>query len=401
MNIKPCVVGLGYVGLPILLELSKNFDAKGYDVNQSRVKTLKSFYDFNNEFNKKDLLYIKKSNLTYNFKDLEKCNFFIVCVPTPVNQNKKPDIFMLKKAFKELGKILKKGDIVVLESTVYPGTSEEICAPILEKKSKLKNNKDFFLCYSPERINPGDKKHTLKKIIKLVSITNQKCRKKVLKVYKKITNKILISNSIKETELSKVIENIQRDLNIALMNEIYMFCEKTNLNFKNVINLASTKWNFVKYNPGLVGGHCLPVDPYYFSHIAKKNGLKTNVTISGRRTNEFMYKFIINKIKKILNLKNINKNSSKIIFAGLSYKKNVSDIRNSLALKIYKYFQKNLKNVYAIDPLVEKNNIKNLVNLDQFSAIKKIKYIIVLVNHDIFKNVLKKQNKKIKIINFF
>jgi UDP-N-acetyl-D-galactosamine dehydrogenase len=272
----------------------------------------------------------------------------------------------------------------------------------LEKSSKLKNNKDFYICYSPERINPGDKEHVVKKIKKLIAIPNSNIKKKVLNVYSQITKKIVLSSSIKETELSKVIENIQRDLNIALMNEIYLFCDKTNLNFNNVLNQASTKWNFVKYNPGLVGGHCLPVDPYYFSHVAKKNGLKTNVTIAGRITNEFMCNFVIKKIKKEINLnKSFKKSSDKIIFAGLSYKKNVSDIRNSLALKIYKSFQRKNKNIFAFDPLISSEKIKNSISSDDLKSIKNVKYIIFLVYHDIFKKIFKKINKKIKIIKFF
>jgi len=402
MNIKPCIIGLGYVGLPILAELSKKFNVMGYDIDKKRINSLGLHYDFNNELKKKDLLKIKQKNLTDNYQHIKRCNFYIVCVPTPVNKNKIPDIRLLKDTCKKLGKVLKKKDIIVFESTVFPGTSEDICAPILEKSSKLKNNKDFYICYSPERINPGDKEHVVKKIKKLIAIPNSNIKKKVLNVYSQITKKIVLSSSIKETELSKVIENIQRDLNIALMNEIYLFCDKTNLNFNNVLNQASTKWNFVKYNPGLVGGHCLPVDPYYFSHVAKKNGLKTNVTIAGRITNEFMCNFVIKKIKKEINLnKSFKKSSDKIIFAGLSYKKNVSDIRNSLALKIYKSFQRKNKNIFAFDPLISSEKIKNSISSDDLKSIKNVKYIIFLVYHDIFKKIFKKINKKIKIIKFF
>ena len=399
MNIKPCVVGLGYVGLPILARLSKKFDVIGFDINKERIKTLRNFNDSNNEFKNKDLKKIKIENLTSNYLDLVKCNFYIVCVPTPINKFKKPDLYLLKKAFKNLSKVIKKGDIIVLESTVYPGSTENVCVPILEKYTKLKNNVDFFVCYSPERINPGDKKHTINKIVKLISIPNLKCKNKVYKVYKKVSNKIIFSNSIKETELSKVIENIQRDLNIALMNEIFMFCDKTKLDFKNVLNLASTKWNFIKYDPGLVGGHCLPVDPYYFSYIANKFKLKTNVTLSGRSTNEYMYKFMLEKILKVLQISGNKKNNSKVIFFGLTYKKNVSDIRNSLALKIYKHFQKRYENIYGFDPLINPKIVNKLLSKNQFIKIKGIKYIIILTNHDIFKKYLKKLNKNIKVIN--
>ena len=400
MNIKPCVIGLGYVGLPLLAELSKTISTMGYDINKRRIKTLRTFYDFNNEFTKKDLVNIKKKNLTYNFMDIKDCNFYIICVPTPVNKYKKPNILLLKTAFKKLGKILKKNDVIILESTVFPGTSEDICTPILEKESGLRSNNDFFVCYSPERINPGDKDHTLKKIIKLISLPNNKCKKKVLSIYKKLSKKIVISNSIKEAELSKVIENIQRDLNIAFMNEIYIYCDKTNLDFSNVIKLASTKWNFIKYNAGLVGGHCLPVDPYYFSYIAKKNGLKTKITIAGRDTNEYMAKFINQKIRKEIRFnKKLSKKSDKIIFAGLSYKKNVSDTRNSMAIKIYKKFEN--KNVYAFDPLIEDNKVKNMISEKKLKSLKNIKFIVFLVYHDVFKKIFRKINKSTKILKFF
>ena len=220
---------------------------------------------------KKELNIINKKKLTSNYQNIKKSNFFIVCVPTPVKKNLKPDLKPLINACKNIGKILKKGDIIVFESTIYPGTTNKICIPMLEKISKLSILKqDFFVCYSPERVNPGDKTHTLKKISKIIAIPNLIIKKKVEKVYNYLSKKLIISKKIEETETAKIIENIQRDLNIALMNEIFVFCKKVNLNFDEVFKLASTKWNFVKYKPGLVGGHCLPVDPYYFSYIAKK-----------------------------------------------------------------------------------------------------------------------------------
>lgn len=400
MKIKPCVIGLGYVGLPLLVELSKTTSAFGYDVNRKRIKTLKSLNDINNEFTKKELIYLKKRNLTHNFKDVKNCNFYIVCVPTPIDRFKKPDISLLKAAFRKLGKIIKKNDIIILESTVFPGTTEDICVPILERESGLKSKYDFFICYSPERINPGDKNHSLKKIVKLISVPNNNCKEKVLSIYKKLSKKIVISNSIKEAELSKVIENIQRDLNIAFMNEVYMYCDKTNLNYANVIRLASTKWNFGKYDAGLVGGHCLPVDPYYFSYIANKNRLKAKVTIAGRDTNEHMAEFLNFKIRKeIKDNKEFKKKTDKIIFAGLTYKKNVSDIRNSMPIKIYKKFQN--KNIYAFDPLIEQNKVKNMISENKLKSLKNVKYIIILVYHDVFKKIFGKIDKNIKILKFF
>ena len=400
MKIKPCVIGLGYVGLPALIKISKKFDTYGLDIDSRRIKTLQKKHDFNQEFSKKDLSILKRNNLKNKFKEIKKCNFFIVCVPTPIKSNKKPDLDPLTLACRQIGKILKKNDIVIFESTVYPGATEDVCVPILEKYSGLNYKiNDFDVCYSPERINPGDKKHTIDKINKLIAIPNKKNEQKVKNVYKHLSKKIFISNSIKETETSKVIENIQRDLNISLMNELYMFCEKLGLNFYNVFNQAKTKWNFGKYLPGLVGGHCLPVDPYYFSHIAKKNKFKTNVTLAGRETNENMKNFIISLIKKKLNTYKINFLKDKIVFAGLTYKKNVSDLRNSHALKIFKYFLSRSKKVYGSDPFI-KNRYK-LIDFRSLHKDKKIKCIVLLVEHDVFKSILKKINKKIHIINLF
>ena len=285
---------------------------------------------------------------------------------------------------------------------MYPGATEDVCVPILEKNSRLRyKNNDFNVCYSPERINPGDKEHTIDKINKLIAIPNKKNQKNVLAVYKYLSKKIFVSRSIKETETSKVIENIQRDLNIALMNEVYIFCEKLGLNFYNVLEQAKTKWNFGKYLPGLVGGHCLPVDPYYFSHIAKKNNFKTSVTLAGRNTNEHMKNFIINLIKKKLIKNKIDIFTDKIIFTGLTYKKNVSDLRNSHALKIFEHFTKLGKNVRGIDPFLDNIDNKKLINLSQLYKDTKIKCIVLLVEHDSFKDIIKKINKKIHIINLF
>ncbi len=402
MKIKPCVIGLGYVGLPALIKISKKFNAYGFDTDSKRIKELQKKNDFNQEFSKNDLSHLKADNLKNKSGEIRECNFFIVCVPTPIKKNKKPDLDPLISACKSLGKILKKDDTIIFESTVYPGATEDMCVPILEKNSKLRyKNNDFNVCYSPERINPGDKEHTIDKINKLIAIPNKKNQKNILAVYKYLSKKIFVSRSIKETETSKVIENIQRDLNIALMNEIYIFCEKLGLNFYNVLEQANTKWNFGKYLPGLVGGHCLPVDPYYFSHIAKKNNFKTIVTLAGRNTNEHMKNFIINLIKKKLIKNKIDIFTDKIIFTGLTYKKNVSDLRNSHALKIFEHFSKLGKNVRGIDPFLDNIDNKKLINLSQLYKDTKIKCIVLLVEHDSFKDMIKKINKKIHIINLF
>ena len=280
--LKICVIGLGYVGLPICLKLSNSFKTIGFDISKKRVNTLTKGQDINNEYSKKDLI---KKNLKFSFKiqDTKDCNFFIICVPTPINNSKLPDLSYIEKSFNLISKIIKKDDIIVLESTVYPGVTERFTKK-LENKTNLKNNKDINICYSPERINPGDKKKNLNNIKKILAYegSNKKIKIKLNNVYKKISKKIIFSKNIKEAETAKGIENIQRDLNIALFNEILIICNKLNLNFNEVIRLASTKWNFLNFNPGLVGGHCLPVDPYYLTYIANKNGYKSKVSYQGK-----------------------------------------------------------------------------------------------------------------------
>ena len=395
-SVKPCVVGLGYVGLPLFLKLQKKIDTIGYDNNKFRITELIEKKDRNNEFSKKNLILEKKSIFTYNKSFLKNCNFFIIAVPTPVLKNNKPDLTFLKKSCETIGKYLNKDDIVFFESTVYPGITENFCGKILQKESGLKLDADFFLGYSPERINPGDKKHSIDKIIKIVSANKGYALKIGKSVYQKVSKKIIINKNIKEAESAKVIENIQRDLNIGLMNEVYKVCVNSKINFSNVIKLASTKWNFLKFDPGLVGGHCLPVDPYYFSNFAEKKGIKTEVILSGRKINNSMYLYMYNKIiKDIKNLK-LNIKKSRILVLGLTYKKNVSDIRNSFALKLYRLLKKKIKYLEACDPFLTKKNIKNIKVLHNFN-IDDYELILNFVNHDLFKNKIlkiKKTNKK-------
>ena len=395
MKIIPSVIGLGYVGLPLFIRLQKKFRTIGFDTDKSRISKLNQKVDINKEFSKKDLILKKGSYLTKKISRLKKSNFFIITVPTPVNKNNTPNLEYLKKSCLIVGRILKKNDIVFFESTVYPGVTENFCAKILEQKSKLKLNRDFHIGYSPERINPGDKNHSVDKIYKIVSTNNRSTMKVAKKVYSCITKKLSFTLDIKEAESAKVIENIQRDLNIGLMNEIYKVCYKSNINFRNVIKLASTKWNFIKFNPGLVGGHCLPVDPYYYSSFAKKHGVKTNLILSGRKINNSMYKFIYSKlVKKILSLK-IDFKNSRILALGLTYKKNVSDIRNSYAIDIFKLLKKRFKKLDVYDPLLKNKQLKDIKVLNN-PKISNYDLIINLVNHDIFKSeILKiKKNKK-------
>tara|TARA_E500000178_G_scaffold289531_1_gene292670 strand:- start:1609 stop:2823 length:1215 start_codon:yes stop_codon:yes gene_type:complete len=399
--IKPCVVGLGYVGLPLFLKLQKKIDTIGYDNNKLRITELIAKKDRNNEFSKKNLILEKKSIFTYNKNFLKNCNFFIIAVPTPVLKNNKPDLTFLKKSCETIGKYLNKDDIVFFESTVYPGITENFCGKILQKESGLKLDADFFVGYSPERINPGDKKHSIDKIVKIVSANKVYALKIGKSIYQKVAKKIIINKNIKEAESAKVIENIQRDLNIGLMNEIYKVCLNSKINFSNVIKLSSTKWNFLKFNPGLVGGHCLPVDPYYYSYFAKVYGVSTEILLAGRRVNNSMFKFIFKKIKNDLHKKNLKLKRSKILMLGLSYKKNVSDLRNSYVIKLAELIKKNSLKLDIHDPLissvkVKKLNLINKLKLDNYDI------IINAVNHDIFRNKIAMiKKKKLNYIELF
>ena len=391
--IRPCVIGLGYVGLPLLINLSKKFKIVGYDNDKIRISKLRKSIDIFKEFNKKIL---KNKNLYYssNLKDIKESNFYIVAVPTPIYRNKKPNLGYLKNVSKSLSKVINKGDLIFFESTVYPGVTENICKKIIEKETLLLEGKDFFLGYSPERVNPGDKKHSLKKIDKIVAYPHNFRINDVTQLYKQISKKMILTKNIKEAETAKVIENIQRDVNIGLINEIYIVCKKLNISFNNVINLASTKWNFVKYRPGLVGGHCLPVDPYYLSYVSNLKKFKTNVILAGRTVNDNISIYLKNEL--INRFKKIRSKRKKILLCGLTYKENVSDLRNSLSLKIYKDIKNKIPNVYGYDPtlsniIAKKNRILNKINnIDLFDI------YVILIKHDEIKQLIKKlKNKKI------
>ncbi len=390
-SILPCVIGLGYVGLPILVRLAKKFKVKGFDISNERIQFLKNKVDINNEID--HVLLNKKivNSISSKINDCKKSNFFILCIPTPVSKNKKPDLRKLLNACKSLSKILKKDDIVFIESTVYPGVTNDICEKLLSKNNNLIPGKDFYLGYSPERINPGDKVNTIEKISKIVAFPFNTRKKDVFKVYKEISKNLFFTKNIKEAEVAKCVENIQRDLNIGLINEIFLVCKKMKIDFKEVLNLASTKWNFIKYKPGLVGGHCLPVDPYYFSYIAKKNKINTDILLAGRKTNEGMKNEIINNLKQFIK-KNFKKFPS-IVFAGLTYKENVSDLRNSLSMNIFKYFKKNYKNIQGYDPIIHKRISKKVGIINSIADLKKFNLFVILTRH----NKIIKQSKNIKI----
>ncbi len=382
---KFAVVGLGYVGLPLALNLSRKYKVIAFDNDRIRIKTLKNGVDFNNEFKKIDLK--KKKNLlfTFNKKHLKECKIFFLTIPTPINKKKVPDLSLVIKATKLVSKFLKKGDIVVYESTVYPGTTEEVCVPLLEKYSGLEYNKDFNCSYSPERINPGDKKNTIDTIIKLVSSSSKKSLKKISSVYRSILkSKVFECSSLKVAEAAKIIENTQRDLNISLMNEFSIICRKLNVNVHEVLDAASTKWNFVNFKPGLVGGHCIGVDPYYLTYKAKKLGINPKVILAGRKVNDEMSNYFSKYFLKNLKLKNQNKNP-KILILGATFKENISDIRNSKILDVGKILKKKGCKVHFFDP-----HIKKLPKSFQLIDHLKFNYydaIIIGVSHKKFKDL--------------
>ena len=395
--INVCVIGLGYVGLPILINLSKKFKTIGYDINKQRIKDLKKGKDLFNEFTKK-ILKKSKINFTDSTDLIKNSNLFIITVPTPINKKKQPDLTHLKDVCNKISTIIKKKDIIIFESTVYPGLTNDFCIPLIEKNNNLKEGVDFYVGYSPERVNPGDKNHTLKNINKILAYPHNYLKKELIKVYSLISKKIILSKNISEAETAKVIENIQRDVNIGLINEFYLVCKRLNLDFNNVINLASSKWNFIKFKPGLVGGHCLPVDPYYFSFISKKNNYNTKITLAGRTTNNLMTTIVKKEISE--KLKKIDpQKDKKILFCGLTYKKNVSDLRNSLALKIFQSLKKNNKKIKGYDPTLnnlisKKNNL--IISSKEF---KSFDIYIIATNHSIISRNLKKLNKNKTIIN--
>ena len=389
--IKVCVIGLGYVGLPILLRLSKKYNCIGFDNNFERIKDLKKGNDKFREFEKKEL---NKKTILYSnsLNDIKNCNLFIVTVPTPIYKNKRPDLSHLKDVCLKISKIIKKTNIIIFESTVYPGLTNNFCIPILEKVSKLQEGKDFFVGYSPERVNPGDKRHDLKRVNKILAYPHSYKQKEIVKIYSNLGKKIILSNNIIEAETAKVIENIQRDVNIGLINEIYLACNKLNINFKNVNYLASTKWNFLNFDPGLVGGHCLPVDPYYFAYICKKNNFNTKITLAGRDINDSMTKMIINNIRGQIKSKKLEK--KKILICGLTYKKDVSDLRNSLAFKIFQILKN--KNVRGFDPLIDLKTAQKNGILTKERELRKFDIFIFLTKHEKIKKFLKKiSNNKI------
>ena len=387
MKNKIAIIGLGYVGLPLFIEFSKKNYVIGFDINKSRIDELNKKYDKNHLIAKKDFIFRNSSFLTNNKKDLKNSNIFIVTVPTPVTKNKKPDLSYLNNASKIIAPFLKRNDLVIYESTVYPGVTEDFCIPVLHKYSKLRTNKDFFVGHSPERVSPGDKKK-LKDISRVVSCNSAKGLNRIHNLYKLITNaKIYKAKSIKIAEASKILENVQRDINISFMNEMSLIFSKLNINTNEVIQAAKTKWNFLNFHPGLVGGHCISVDPYYLTYIAKKNNYQPKVLLSGRKINEKMgitiCKILEKKLKKLKREKKVN-----VGIYGVTFKENINDLRDSKIIEMVKYLRKNQSiNLYVNDPNVSQKEFSKIINFKINNKIPRLDALVLAVKHKEFKKI--------------
>ena len=387
-NAKLAVIGLGYVGLPIALEFAKKISVIGFDIHEGRVEMMRKSIDPSNELVKEDFDNCD-IQFTSKLEELREANFFIVAVPTPVDEHNVPDLTPVKKASETIGKVLKKGDYVVFESTVYPGCTEDDCLPIIEKLSGLKNLKDFKLGYSPERINPGDKTHTLSKVIKVVSGCDAESLEEIAKTYELVvTAGVHRASCIKVAEAAKIIENTQRDLNIALMNELSIIFDRMNINTYEVLEAAGTKWNFLKFYPGLVGGHCIGVDPYYLTYKASELGFDSKVILAGRYINDGMALYVARKVVRYITKNVSNVQSARVLVIGATFKENVSDIRNSKVADVVKELQSFSLNVDVHDPYASSDEVMHEYGFG-LTAINGTDYdaVILAVSHDKFKDM--------------
>ncbi len=390
------IVGLGYVGLPVAVEFGMSKQVVGFDINESRLNELKNGLDQTNEVESD---YLKKSEVIYTneISKLSECDFIIVAVPTPVDDSKKPDLTPLLKASETVGKALKKGTIVVYESTVYPGATEEECVPVLEKMSGLKSGEDFFVGYSPERINPGDKVHTFKSIIKVVSGQTPEVLEIVAEVYESVVEAgVHRAPSIKVAEAAKVIENSQRDINIAFMNELSIIFNKMNIETKDVLEAASTKWNFLNFSPGLVGGHCIGVDPYYLTHKAEQLGYRSQIILSGRRINDDMGKYVVENLVKKLIQQDVPVKDAKVGILGFTFKENCPDTRNTKVIDIVEELKEYGINPLISDPVADQSEAEHEYGISfvDLNYLKELDALIVAVSHDEFKCLNSKQLKE-------
>jgi len=401
-NMRVCVLGLGYVGLPLAVSLSKKFNTVGFDIDPEKIKKLQEGRDPNNELLPGELEESKL--LVTNDESLIKdADFIVVAVPTPITEGKQPDLSPLESASRIIGKNLKKGAMVVYESTVYPGVTEEVCIPILEKTSGMKLNEDFKVGYSPERINPGDREHTLEKITKIVSGSDEEALEIISRVYGKVIEVGLHkAPSIKVAEAAKVIENIQRDLNIALMNELSLIFDKMGIRTNDVLEAAFTKWNFHKYYPGLVGGHCIPVDPYYLTHKAEAVGYNPQVILSGRRINDNMHRHIASLVIRGLSKANKTLNNAKVLILGLTFKEDINDSRNSRVKQLIEELKTFNVNILGCEPNLSNEEVEKVfgVKNNNFSEINNGIDVVIMVNkHKSFNNITLEGLKNIMNVN--
>ena len=355
---KIAIIGLGYVGLPLAVEFGKKYATVGFDINQNRIEELLKGKDSTLEVEPSDLKLADKLNFSTNLEDIKECTIYIITVPTPIDKNKRPDLTPLEKSSESICKVLKKGDIVIYESTVFPGCTEEVCVPILEAGSGLTYNKDFYCGYSPERINPGDKVRTITKIVKVTSGSTPEIAEVVDQLYKSIiTAGTYKAESLKVAEAAKVIENCQRDLNISFVNELALIFDRIGIDTVKVLEAAGSKWNFLPFRPGLVGGHCISVDPYYLTYKAQQVGYHPEVILSGRRINENMGAFVANKVIKMLIARNHVIKQSRLLILGITFKENCPDIRNSGVVDIIEEFKEFGTEVEVYDPWVDAEEV--------------------------------------------
>lgn len=389
-ELKIAIIGLGYVGLPLAVEFGKKVPVMGFDIHQKRIDELQSGQDHTLEVSPKELKQATHLSYTTNLQQLADCNFFIVTVPTPIDEFKQPDLTPLVKASESIARVLKKGDVVVYESTVYPGATEEVCIPVLEKNSGLKFNQDFYAGYSPERINPGDKLHRVTNILKITSGSTPAVADYVDQVYNLVieagTHK---AASIKVAEAAKVIENTQRDVNIALINELALIFNKMGIDTEAVLQAAGTKWNFLPFRPGLVGGHCIGVDPYYLTHKAQAIGYHPEIILAGRRLNDGMGAYVVTQLVKAMLKKRIQVEDAKVLILGLSFKENCPDIRNTRIIDIVNELKEYHTQIDVYDPWVDAAEAEHEYGISPVQALENGKYdaVILAVAHHQFKDM--------------
>ena len=389
-DLKLGIIGLGYVGLPLAVEFGRKRDVIGFDIKQDRIDELKSGHDSTNEVTSEELAAARYLTFSTQIKDLDICNCYIISVPTPIDKDKRPDLTPLISASETIGKVLKKGDLVIYESTVYPGATEEDCVPVLEKFSDLKYNQDFYCGYSPERVAPGDKEHSLTKVTKITSGSTPEITDLVDSLYSDIiTAGTYKTSSIKVAEAAKVIENTQRDLNIALGNELAIIFKKMGIDTEEVLKAAATKWNFLPMVPGLVGGHCLGVDPYYLTYKAETIGYRPEIILAGRRLNDSMASYVVAQLMEQMKKHNIKMNGSRTLVMGLTFKENCPDLRNTRIVDIITELEDNNCDVDVYDPWVKTKDAQSMFNITLTESLNPATYdcVIIATKHHQFKDM--------------